>query len=54
MILFSAEEGRLVRAEQVQKLATERPYRETTITVALESKQTTTIAPAGERGAPAP
>ncbi len=47
-VLFSAEQGRLIRAEQSQKLATERPYRETTITVALESKQTTTVEPAGE------
>ena len=53
-ILFSAEQGRLVRAEQTQKLATERPYRETTITVALDSKQSTTIEPAGERRASAP
>jgi len=50
-ILFSAAQGRLIRAEQIQKLATERPYRETTIAVTLESKQTTTIRPAGERGA---
>ena len=53
-ILFSAAQGRLVRAEQSQKLATERPYRETTIAVTLESKLTTTIKPAGERGASAP
>jgi len=50
-ILFSADQGRLIRAEQTQKLATERPYRETTIAVTLESKQTTTIKPAGDRGA---
>ncbi len=54
-ILFSTQQGRLVRAEQTQKLATERPYRETMIAVALESKQTTTIAPvAGEQGESAP
>ncbi|MCI0357137.1 MAG: DUF6263 family protein [Planctomycetaceae bacterium] len=47
-ILFSANDGRLVRAEQIQKLSTERPYRETTITVNLESKQTTTLKSAGE------
>jgi hypothetical protein len=44
-ILFAADQGRLVRAEQTQKLSTERPYRETTISVTLESKQTTTIKP---------
>jgi hypothetical protein len=49
-ILFSPEQGRLVRAELTQKLATERPYRETTITVALDSQQSTTIEPAGEQG----
>jgi hypothetical protein len=48
-ILFSADQGRLVRAEQTQKLTTERPYRETTIVVTLESKQTTIIRPASER-----
>jgi len=47
-LLFSADQGRLVRAEQTQKLTTERPYRETTITVDLESKQTTTIGTVGE------
>jgi hypothetical protein len=45
-ILFSTEAGRVVRAEQHQKLITERPYRETTIIVSLESKQTTVISPA--------
>jgi hypothetical protein len=45
-ILFSTDEGRLVRAEQAQKLSTARPYRETVIAVALDSKQTTTIGPA--------
>jgi hypothetical protein len=45
-ILFSKEKGRLVSAEQTQKLTTERPYRETTIVVTLESKQTTTVRPA--------
>lgn len=44
-ILFSNEEGRLVSAEQTQTLTTERPYRETTITVTLASKQTTTVKP---------
>jgi hypothetical protein len=42
-ILFSASEGRLVQIDQKQKLVTERPYRETTITVTLDSKQTTTV-----------
>jgi hypothetical protein len=41
--LFSPELGRLVSSEQNQKLVTERPYRETTITVTLTSKQTTTV-----------
>ena len=45
-ILFSLERGRLVSAEQNQKLSTERPYRETTISVTLTSKQTTTVRPA--------
>ncbi len=44
-ILFSAQQGRLVSAEQSQTLSTERPYRETTITVTLASKQTTTVKP---------
>lgn len=44
-ILFSREKGRLVSAEQTQKLTTERPYRESTIVVTLESKQTTTVRP---------
>jgi hypothetical protein len=42
-LLFSPELGRLVSAEQTQKLSTERPYRETTIAVTLTSKQTTTV-----------
>ena len=45
LILFSREKGRLVSAEQTQKLTTERPYRESTIVVTLESKQTTTVRP---------
>ncbi|HEX5106410.1 MAG TPA: hypothetical protein VFV87_21470, partial [Pirellulaceae bacterium] len=40
---FSLDQGRLVSAEQSQKLATERRYRETTIAVTLSSKQTTTM-----------
>jgi hypothetical protein len=43
--LFDAEQGRLVSAEQTQTLATERPYRETTISVRLASTQTTTFTP---------
>jgi hypothetical protein len=49
---FSTAAGRLVAAEQNQKITTERPYRETTISVTLTSKQTTTVT--GERGASAP
>lgn len=45
-LLFSPEHGRLVSAQQHQKLSTERPYRETTIAVTLTSKQTTTVKPA--------
>lgn len=44
-ILFSREKGRLVSAEQTQKLTTERPYRESTIVVTLVSIQTTTVRP---------
>jgi hypothetical protein len=44
-ILFSVEDGRPVEIKQTQKLVTERPYRETTITVTLSSTQTTTIQP---------
>jgi len=43
--IFSAKEGRLIEAEQSQKLVTERPYRETTIVVTLSSKQKTTMTP---------
>ncbi len=42
-ISFSAPDGRLMEINQQQKLVTERPYRETTITVTLDSKQTTTL-----------
>lgn len=41
--LFSTDQGRVVSAEQTQKLITERLYRDTTIVVSLQSKQTTTI-----------
>jgi hypothetical protein len=44
-VRFSIDQGRVVSAEQEQKLITERPYRETTIVVSLSSKQTTTIKP---------
>ena len=44
-MLFDADTGRLVSAEQQQTLATERPYRETTITVKLTSTQTSTLSP---------
>lgn len=42
-IQFSVANGRLIEIDQVQKLVTERPYRETTITVTLSSTQKTTI-----------
>jgi Family of unknown function (DUF6263) len=45
-VLFAPEQGRVVEAEQTQKLVTERPYRETTIVVTLSSKQKTTVRPA--------
>jgi len=50
-IVFSADEGRVVEISQTQKLVTERPYRETTILVTLNSTQKTTVKPmsAGER-----
>ena len=44
-VLFSTDQGRVISAEQEQKLITERPYRETTIVVTLSSKQTTTLKP---------
>jgi hypothetical protein len=44
-IRFAADTGRLLSAEQTQKLTTERPYRETTIVVTLTSTQKTTIQP---------
>jgi uncharacterized protein DUF6263 len=45
VILFSPEDGRVIDAEQTQKLVTESPYRETTIVVTLTSTQKTTIKP---------
>ncbi len=42
-IQFSATDGRLLDIDQTQKLVTERPYRETTITVTLTSEQKTSI-----------
>jgi hypothetical protein len=47
-MLFDADAGRLVSAEQQQTLATQRPYRETTIAVKLTSKQTSTLLPKRE------
>jgi Family of unknown function (DUF6263) len=44
-ILFSADQGRVVEAEQTQQLVTERPYRDTTIVVTLSSTQKTTVKP---------
>lgn len=49
-IWFSPELGRLLQAEQTQTLATERPYRETKITVTLSSTLRTSLVPV----APAP
>lgn len=40
---FDVGAGRLVRAEQTQKLTTERPFRDTAIVVTLASRQTTTV-----------
>jgi hypothetical protein len=40
---FDSAAGRLDSAEQSQKLVTERPYRDTTIVVTLESKQQTKV-----------
>jgi hypothetical protein len=42
-ILFSIEQGRVIESQQQQKLVTERAYRDTTITVTLESTQTSTV-----------
>jgi hypothetical protein len=43
--LFSAEQGRVVSAEQTQKLVTEAPYRETIITVTVDSTVKTLVTP---------
>jgi hypothetical protein len=43
-IQFNVADGRLIEIKQQQKLTTQRPYRETTITVTLDSTQTTTMA----------
>jgi hypothetical protein len=48
VVLFDAAAGRVVEAESNQKLVTEKPFRETTIVVALESQQRAVIEPAGE------
>jgi hypothetical protein len=42
-ISFSLADGRMLEIDQEQKLVTERPYRETTITVTLDSTQKTTL-----------
>ena len=42
-IQFSVSNGCLVEIDQTQKLITERPYRETTITVTLNSTQKTSL-----------
>jgi hypothetical protein len=46
VVTFSVDQSRVVSASQEQSLTTERPYRETTIVVTLESTQTTTLKPA--------
>jgi hypothetical protein len=51
-VQFDSATGRVVSAEQSQKLVTERPYRETTIVVTLASQQKTTVAPANDSPAP--
>ncbi len=43
--LFSAERGCVLSAEQTQKLVTEAPYRETVITVTVESSVKTVVSP---------
>lgn len=43
--LFSSEAGRVVSAEQTQTLVTEAPYRETMITVTVESTVKTVVSP---------
>ncbi len=42
-IQFSIDQGRLLEVTQQQTLTTERPYRDTTIIVTLDSHQTTTM-----------
>lgn len=42
-IQFNVADGRLIEIKQEQKLTTQRPYRETTITVTLDSTQTSTM-----------
>lgn len=42
-VLFSVKAGRVVESEQTQTLVTERPYRDTLITVTLQSTQKTTV-----------
>jgi hypothetical protein len=49
VIVFSRDLGRVVEAQQSQKLATERPYRDTTITVTLQSTQKTTVQAASKQ-----
>jgi len=44
-ILFSQPLGRVIEAEQSQKLTTERTYRETTITVSLTNNQKIVLTP---------
>jgi hypothetical protein len=44
-ILFSPSDGRLLSVDATQKLETQRVYRETTISVKLNSTQQTTLTP---------
>jgi hypothetical protein len=44
-IMFSIDDGRVVQIDQTQELVTERPYRDTTIVVTLNSTEKTTIKP---------
>jgi len=53
VVLFDATAGRVASTEQKQKLVTERPYRETTIVVTLDSKQTTKVVAVGDSPAAA-
>jgi hypothetical protein len=53
-VQFDSAAGRVVSAEQSQRLVTERPYRETTIVVTLTSQQKTTVTAVGDPPKPSP